>query len=98
MPLVAGLFILALINLFAFGLMAVALGGDALGGKREGGHYYLSNRGRLTEVSAGVYWYSFVHAISAICTHTAFAVAFVRPFTAQRRRSALLSFAAKTSV
>ena len=53
----------------AFWFAAVALGGDAVSGKAEAGHYYLSNHGRLTEVSGQVFTYSRVHTYSVFITH-----------------------------
>ena len=40
------------------------LGGDALNGRVEAGHYFLSDHGRLTEVSQGVFAYSWWHHVS----------------------------------
>lgn len=57
---------LTLANLIAFAAIAGYLGGDALNGWTEGGRYYLAIRGRPTEVTEGVYFYSKVHAISLI--------------------------------
>ena len=63
------LFVLALVNFFAFVVVALALGGDALNGKAVDGVYYLSNHGKLTEVSRGVWNYSYWHTISIFITH-----------------------------
>jgi hypothetical protein len=61
--------IVAAVNFASCWVVGVAIGGDALNGKIEGDRYYL---GRYhTEVSAGVYWYSYIHAITMICTHIA---------------------------
>jgi len=38
--------------------------GDAINGKIEHGRYYVAAKGRLTEVSRGVYLYSYVHTCS----------------------------------
>jgi hypothetical protein len=50
-------------NFAAFFTVSVAIGGDALSGKVEAGRYYVSNRGRLTEVSPEVWEYSRWHAV-----------------------------------
>jgi len=55
---------LALVNFVSFFAGCLYLGGDALNGKIEDGHFYLSNHGKLTEVSEGVYRYSQLHALS----------------------------------
>jgi hypothetical protein len=51
-------FIIWIINFLLFFILAVYLGGDALGGGVINGHYFLSNHGRLTEVSHRVFVYS----------------------------------------
>jgi hypothetical protein len=56
------------LNFMVFGIAAVSLGGDAMSGKVEGGHYYLSNHGHLTEVSSGVFTYSRIHTYSIFIT------------------------------
>ena len=61
--------LLAVFNFTAFWIGSDLLGGDAWNGKVENGHYYLSDRGRLTEVSAGVFTYSLWHAWSLFVTH-----------------------------
>ncbi len=61
--------VLAVVNFVAFFAVAVSIGGDALSGKAEGGRYYLSNHGVLTEVSPAVYTYSSVHTVSILVTH-----------------------------
>ena len=76
--------ILALINFGTFLVMAVKLGGDAINGKQEGGLYYLSSHGQLTEVSARVYWYSFCHSISVVFTHVAALFVAFRLFISSR--------------
>jgi hypothetical protein len=62
-------FIIAIINFFAYLVMTTRLGGDAVNGKFENGHYYLANHGRLTEVSKEVFNYSRWHTYSLWITH-----------------------------
>ena len=62
-------FILALVNFFAFFFIDLYLGGDALNGYARDGHYFLCSHGRYTEVSDAVWTYSRWHAISVIVTH-----------------------------
>ena len=62
------LFGLGVLNFTVFWVVAICIGGDAIDGKVENGHYYLNSRGFFTEVSAGVYWYSWVHTVSAFVT------------------------------
>jgi len=59
-------FIIWIINFLLFFILAVYLGGDALGGGVINGHYFLSNHGRLTEVSHRVFVYSEVHSAITI--------------------------------
>lgn len=63
--------IIAAVNFALFFLIALAIGGDAVNGKTEGGKYYLANHGKYTEVSPVLYWYSFIHVITVLCTHVA---------------------------
>ena len=63
------IFFLGFANFAAFLIAAVVLGGVAVSGKVEDGRYYLSNHGRLTEVSRGTYFYSRVHTHSVWVTH-----------------------------
>jgi hypothetical protein len=62
-------FIVAIVNFFAFVLVAIEIGGDALNGHEAGGHYFLSNHGTLTEVRRSIFEYSKWHAISVFVTH-----------------------------
>ncbi|MGI4717993.1 MAG: hypothetical protein ACRYF6_06445 [Janthinobacterium lividum] len=55
---------LAVVNFVSFFVGCLYLGGDALNGKIEDGHFYLSDHGKLTEVSKGIYRYSQVHGAS----------------------------------
>ena len=63
------LFYFALVNFGAFVLGSLILGGDALNAPHPDGHFFLSDHGRLTEVSEGVWRYSRVHALSLFVTH-----------------------------
>jgi len=58
------LFFIAWINFVVFWVVAVSIGGDAISGKVEGNRYYLSNHGKLTEVSHRVWNYARAHTIS----------------------------------
>ena len=60
---------IALFNFLAFLIGCAALGGDALNGKSEGGRYYVSNHGKLTEVSESAFTYSEIHCYSVFITH-----------------------------
>jgi hypothetical protein len=53
----AGLVALTFLNLFTFLVATLYIGGDAISGKAEGGRFYVSSHGRLTEVSEG--WFNF---------------------------------------
>lgn len=59
---------LGILNFFAFWWVGLVLGGDALNGVARGGHFYLAEHGRLTEVTMAVWIYSLVHAISNLIT------------------------------
>lgn len=61
-------FVIALINFFAFTIGAICIGGDALSGHAEAGRYFLSDHGRLTETTQAVFMYSRLHAISVWIT------------------------------
>ncbi len=63
------LFGAALINFFAFVIIAILLGGDAINGMVKDGHYYLASHGRYTEVTESVFNYSRHHAYSVFVTH-----------------------------
>jgi hypothetical protein len=63
------LILLSILNFFAFWYSGLVLGGDALNGKEELGLYFLGGQGRHVEVTAGVFHYSRIHAISVIVTH-----------------------------
>jgi hypothetical protein len=57
----------ATIYFLSFWAVAVVIG-DALYGHTEDGRFFLSNHGKLTEVSHAVFVYSKLHALSAIAT------------------------------
>ena len=63
-------FVLALLNFFAFIVAALYLGGDAVNGKIENGHFYLASHGHYTEVSARAFAYSKRHTYSVFLTHS----------------------------
>jgi hypothetical protein len=56
-------FIVWAINLVLFFILTFYLGVDAINGKIIDGHYFLTNHGRLTEVSHRVFVYSEVHTV-----------------------------------
>ena len=56
------------INFGIFFVAALFLGGDAWNGTIRGGQHYLSENGRLTPVSAAVFHYSMIHAVSVLVT------------------------------
>ena len=61
-------FFFGVANFVAYWIIGVYLGGDAIGGKAVDGHYFLGNRGYLTEVSRAVFTYSRWHARSVFVT------------------------------
>jgi hypothetical protein len=60
---------LGVLNFLAFFIGAFVLGGDAGNGKIVGGHFYLAEHGKLTDVSETVYTYSLWHVRSVFVTH-----------------------------
>ena len=62
-------FAVAVVNFLAFVFVTTQIGGDALNGHSDHGRYYLSDHGKLTEVSKAVYVYSLCHALSLLITH-----------------------------
>lgn len=56
--------VLVWLNLLTCFLGSKYFGGDALNGHAEHGRYFLSDHGRLTEVSATVFTYSYWHHAS----------------------------------
>lgn len=63
------LFFGGLLNFLIFWHVAVFLGGDAVSGKVEDGRYFVSGHGKLTEVSAETWRYSYAHTVSTWITH-----------------------------
>ena len=57
------------LNFIVFFIVAIRLGGDAVNGKIVGGHFYLANHGKLTEVSEATFTYSLWHVRSLVVTH-----------------------------
>lgn len=55
---------LGILDFFGFLIGVAMLGGDAISGHAAGGHYFLSYRGNLTEVSQNIFQYSRWHAYS----------------------------------
>ena len=55
-------FLLGFANFALFFTISVAIGGDAVAGRVEGGRYYVSSHGHLTEVSPEVWEFSYRHA------------------------------------
>jgi hypothetical protein len=51
----------AILNIVAYWITALVLGGDAWNGGIRNGHYYLANHGRLTEVTRAVFEFSLWH-------------------------------------
>ena len=60
---------IALLNFFSFLVACLLLGGDALNGHVEAGRYFLSNHGKLTEVTSEIFRYSQLHGASLFITH-----------------------------
>lgn len=60
--------VIMLINLCLSGTLAQQIGGDSLGVSPKNGHYYVSEKGTLTEVSYPVYLYSKILSLSLIIT------------------------------
>ena len=55
------LFVVTVLNFGAWGIVNSVIHGDAVNGKIESGKYYVAMKGRYTEVSRGVYLYSYIH-------------------------------------
>ena len=60
--------VVGLLNFVALFALSMWLGGDAASGKIEDGRYFVGNRGRYHEVSAGVYHASLLHVRSMLIT------------------------------
>ena len=80
------IFFAAILNFAAFWIIAVSIGGDALSGKEESGRYYVSNRGKLTEVSRTIFMYSFYHTCSIFITHPLGIIAIILANRIERRK------------
>jgi len=63
-----GLVWIGLLNFFSFALFSSLIGGDALGGQVHDGHYFVSYKGNLTEVSSAVFTYNYIHSGSQLLT------------------------------
>jgi hypothetical protein len=87
------IFFLAIVNWVVFVVIALSIGGDALNGKIEAGHYYLREHGRYTEVSAAVFQYSRIHALSLFVTHPLAMVAAIWRYRTQERQNGASSTA-----
>ena len=79
---------LCILNFATFAVAAYFLGGDAGNGEVFGGNFYLGSKGKLIEVSEGVYAYSLWHLRSLVATFPLGFVAmfFVRIERDRRRR------------
>jgi len=55
------LFVVTVLNFGVWGVLNSVIRGDAINGKIEHGKYYVAMKSRYTEVSRGVYLYSYVH-------------------------------------
>src|SRR5262245_15825485 len=63
------LFVIGVINFIAFFINTFMIGGNALSGYANGGHYFVRNEGRVTEISAAMWTFSWYHTISVFVTH-----------------------------
>jgi hypothetical protein len=90
--LAAAVFLGCVANFAAFFTASLALGGDAVAGKAEGGRYFLSSKGRLTEVSQGVWEYSLLHVRSLWVTHPLSVLALAVVFASGRAFGAGMSY------
>jgi len=57
--------LVVVINFVTFLVVGHWLGGSAWNGKVEAGKFFLADHGRYTEVTEGVYWYSWWHTMIA---------------------------------
>jgi hypothetical protein len=60
---------IAYINFFSFVTISLVIGGDAWNGYASHDHYFLSEKGHLTEVTRGVWEYSRWHLLSVWMTN-----------------------------
>lgn len=77
-------FVGGLSNFIVFWIVSSAIGGDALNGEVVDGRYYVSNHGRLTEVSRGMWVYLWYHGWSTDVTHLLAFLAFLVMVVAKR--------------
>jgi hypothetical protein len=56
------------LNCILYLLIYAAIGGNALAGRAHFGQYYVARQGKETEVSEGLYGYSFAHGVIACAT------------------------------
>jgi hypothetical protein len=61
--------IVGLLNFCAFWYGSLIFGGSAANGRREGGHFYLGEHGRHTEVDERVFAYSRIHGSTLWFSH-----------------------------
>jgi hypothetical protein len=66
--LLKGVFNFCVLNFGVFVFVALIIGGDAISGKIIDGHFFVSQHGRLTEVSPAIFRYSRFHAFSQFVT------------------------------
>jgi hypothetical protein len=76
---------LGVLNFVAFFIVAILIGGDAVNGKVVGGHFYLAEHGKFTEVSEAVFTYSLWHVRSLFITHP---LAMLTGYLANREQAA----------
>ena len=89
----AWLLVIALcaLNFVAYVIVAANIGGDALNGKIVGGHFYLGEKGKFTEVTEAVYTYSLWHTYIVFASVALFFPAMVMMrFEQDRRRRELV--------
>jgi hypothetical protein len=83
------LFFGGVLNFVAFWHVSVSIGGNAVSGKVEDGRYFVSSRGRLTEVSEATWRYSYAHKASIWITHPLGALGCLLLYWADRERKKL---------
>jgi hypothetical protein len=69
------LVVVAVVNFISYSVVGAMIGGEALNGKSDGGHYFLFDHGKLTEVSHAVFIYSWIHGASMFVTQVVGALA-----------------------
>ena len=57
---------ITVLNFGVWGVGTVVLGGDAISGKQDQDTYFVKWKGRYTEVSRGIYLYSYIHTCLTI--------------------------------